>query len=159
MIFYTVGTQFPFDRLTRLIDDFAGNSKQRIVGQIGKSNYKPSNFEHFDELLPSDYDRYFNNATLVISHAGMGTILRCLSDMKPIIICPRLAKFGEHRNDHQVDTIERFGNFDGIYTLSEDQDLSLLINSILINSVSGKSALSNVAPEKITNELRMLIES
>ena len=147
MIFYTVGTQFPFDRLTRLIDDFAGNSKQRIVGQIGKSNYKPSNFQ------------YFNNATLVISHAGMGTILRCLSDMKPIIICPRLAKFGEHRNDHQVDTIERFGNFDGIYTLSEDQDLSLLINSILINSVSGKSALSNVAPEKITNELRMLIES
>ena len=84
MIFYTVGTQLPFDRLTKMIDKFAETSDIEIFGQIGNTDYKPKNFEYCKQLEVADFERKFDSASIIISHAGMGTILQSL--VKPDLL-------------------------------------------------------------------------
>ena len=60
-------------------------------------------------LFPGEeFQRLFARADLVVSHAGMGNIIACLEADKPLVLLPRQAKLGEHRNDHQMDTAEAF---------------------------------------------------
>src|SRR5436190_2511423 len=109
MIFVTIGAQEPFDRLIKLVDEFAPQLKGiPIVAQISKSTYKVKNMKSFEFISPEEFEQYFQQATLLISHAGMGTIISALVNAKPLIVMPRLAKFGETRNDHQVATAQRF---------------------------------------------------
>jgi UDP-N-acetylglucosamine transferase subunit ALG13 len=109
VIFVTVGTQLPFDRLVSAIDTWAGRvSRRDVVAQIGPSNLRPEFIDYRAFLSPSDFSSYFERAELVIAHAGMGSILGAMSRGKPILIMPRLARLKEHRNDHQVATAKRF---------------------------------------------------
>lgn len=43
-------------------------------------------------------------AQVIVSHAGMGSLLTALRHRRPILIMPRKASLGEHRNDHQMAT-------------------------------------------------------
>lgn len=105
LIFLTVGTQLPFDRLVAEVDEWAGdNSQAQIFGQIGQALYKPNHFEHVDFLSPRKTDEYVQKADLIISHAGMGTVLSALKYQKALLIMPRRADLGEHRNNHQLAT-------------------------------------------------------
>ena len=111
MIFLTVGTQFPFNRLVKAIDDAAGNNQfnDKIVAQIGVTTYNPKNFEGIPSLEKKLFDKYFNEAKYVISHAGIGTITLALERRKPMLVMPRLKKYGEVVNDHQVAIAKKFG--------------------------------------------------
>jgi len=104
MIFLTVGTQFAFDRLVRAVDDAvgAGVFEQEIFAQIGESEYRPRNFEFSRVLTKFDFDKYINCSSGLIGHAGMGTITAAMDNNKPLLVMPRLKKFGEVVNDHQV---------------------------------------------------------
>ncbi|WP_298399735.1 glycosyltransferase [uncultured Azonexus sp.] len=105
MIFITVGTQLPFDRLIKVLDVWAGeNASTGVFGQIGPSKLIPKNFESAAFLSPSEIAEKFSNADLIIAHAGMGTVLSAMKLRKPILIFPRRADLGEHRNDHQMAT-------------------------------------------------------
>lgn len=110
MIFLTVGTLFPFDRLIKAVDQLraCGRINEEIFGQIGSSKYKPQSFEYVDMVEKKSFDSYVLQSTALIGHAGMGTITRALKHSKPLIVVPRLRKFGEHVNDHQVHTAEKF---------------------------------------------------
>jgi UDP-N-acetylglucosamine transferase subunit ALG13 len=110
MIFLTVGTQFPFDRLLRAVDDAIGNGTavEEIYAQIGDSKYVPRNFKGVASLQKAEFDKYLANASAVIGHAGMGTITAALEHNKPLLVMPRLEKFGEVVNDHQVGIAKRF---------------------------------------------------
>ncbi|OHB54797.1 MAG: hypothetical protein A2Y12_04050 [Planctomycetes bacterium GWF2_42_9] len=104
MIFLTVGTQFAFDRLVRAVDDAvgAGLFKQEIFAQIGESEYRPRNFDFSRVLAKYDFDNYIDSSSGLIGHAGMGTITAAMDHNKPLLVMPRLKKFGEVVNDHQV---------------------------------------------------------
>ena len=104
MIFLTVGTQFPFDRLVRAIDDLCdrGLIREPIVAQIGDSEYRPRHFEAVTSLDKSAFDRTVQQASAIIGHAGMGTITMALENAKPLLAMPRRKKYGEVVNDHQV---------------------------------------------------------
>jgi len=104
MIFLTVGTQFPFDRLVKAIDDLCerGLIHEPIVAQTGDSGYQPRHFEAVASLDKSAFDRNFQQASAVIGHAGMGTITMALENSKPLLAMPRRKKYGEVVNDHQV---------------------------------------------------------
>jgi len=41
---------------------------------------------------------------IFITHAGIGGIASGVGAGKHMVVMPRLAKFGEHRNDHQMAT-------------------------------------------------------
>jgi beta-1,4-N-acetylglucosaminyltransferase len=129
MIFVTVGTQFPFDRLVKRLDErmprvLAGHE---VFAQIGDSCYRPASFGYSQLLSKADYEMRMKSASAVISHAGMGTITMALQYGKPLLVLPRLKRFGEVVNDHQVAIAQRFeerGHLLAAY--SEDELESML---------------------------------
>ena len=110
MIFLTVGTQFPFDRLVKAVDKAAGINgfDDKIVAQIGDSSYRPKNFEATTSVEKALFDQHFAEADSIISHAGMGTITMSLDHRKPLLVMPRMKKYGEVVNDHQLAIAKKF---------------------------------------------------
>jgi UDP-N-acetylglucosamine transferase subunit ALG13 len=103
MIFVTVGGQMPFDRLIGTVDEWAlSRGRSDVVAQIGPSDFRARAIEttqYFDSI---EFRRRFEAASLIVGHAGMGTIITALECGKPIIVMPRRGKLRETRNDHQV---------------------------------------------------------
>ncbi len=105
-VFVTVGFERrPFDRLLLTIEK--GIEEGKIPSdtfiQIGHSQYLPQvcsykRFLDFDEM-----EHQVKNSDIVIAHAGVGTILVCLSHNKIPILFPRDAKLREHVDDHQIE--------------------------------------------------------
>lgn len=109
VIFVTVGTQLPFDRLIGAVDAWAGRSgRYDVLAQIGPSRLRPRFIEFRPFFSPEQFSRHFAEAELVIAHAGMGSIIGAMSEGKPILVMPRYASLHEHRNDHQRSTALRF---------------------------------------------------
>ncbi len=108
MIFVTVGTDQPFDRMMRVVDSWAAErSRIDIFAQIGEGGWEPSSIPFSPFLTPPEYKVRFDQARVIIAHAGMGTILSALIYGKPILVMPKLASLGEHRNEHQLATARR----------------------------------------------------
>ncbi|MBN1123709.1 MAG: hypothetical protein JXA82_01780 [Sedimentisphaerales bacterium] len=114
MIFVTVGTQLPFDRMVQFVDDACekGLIDKEVFGQIGVGAVSPMHFPSVDVMLKKEYDQVFHEAEYIISHAGMGTISLAFSLNKRILVIPRLSQYNEVVNDHQshiADFFEREG--------------------------------------------------
>ena len=126
----TVGTQINFDRLISLVDDWLclSGCKQEVVAQVCESNFTSINMKVLKYVEPVEFERYINKCEFIISHAGMGSILTALRVKKPIIIFPRRADFGEHRNDHQLATASSFANVPGIYVVNNKDELFDLLS-------------------------------
>ena len=130
MIFVTVGGQMPFDRLVRAVDEWAaGRADVEIEAQIGRTEYVPSNIPASEVLDPERFDEKMRRASLIVSHAGMGTILTALSIGKPIIVVPRRAALGEHRNDHQLATVRHLSESASIHVADDERALLSMLNS------------------------------
>jgi UDP-N-acetylglucosamine transferase subunit ALG13 len=124
MIFVTVGTDLPFDRMLRVIDAWAReNQRDDVFAQIGEGGWEPEfvGFSHF--LQPPEFKKRFNEASLVISHAGMGTILSALRYGKPILVVPKRATLGEHRSEHQVATARRMAELGLVHMAADEHEL------------------------------------
>lgn len=124
MIFVTVGTDLPFDRMVRIIDAWAGeNPDCEVFAQIGEGGWEPRNirFAHF--LQPPEFTEHFKAASVIISHAGMGTILSALHHGKPILVMPKMASLGEHRNEHQLATARRMMDLGNVNVAFDENEL------------------------------------
>ncbi|MEM8698303.1 MAG: glycosyltransferase [Pseudomonadota bacterium] len=133
MIFLTVGTQLPFDRLVTAVDDWAGATGQQVFGQIsdlGPENYRPRHIEWVARLAPEEFEARYEAAPAVVAHAGMGTIIGALTRGKPLLIMPRRADLGEQRNDHQIATADRFGTRPGIAVANEAEDVAPALDAL-----------------------------
>jgi len=110
MIFLTVGTLFPFDRLVKAVDSGIGEGmvEEEVFAQIGRNGYEPKNMEYVESLDKKAFDEKVKKAVGLISHAGMGSIAMALDHNKPLLVMPRLKMYGEHVNDHQVGTAKKF---------------------------------------------------
>lgn len=107
MIFVTVGAQMPFDRLVRTVDAWAaGHPEHHVLAQIGDGASPPSAMHWTHRLDAATFRRCLFEADLVVTHAGMGTILTALELGKPTIVMPRRGQLRETRNDHQLATAE-----------------------------------------------------
>src|SRR3989338_6363739 len=127
-IFVTVGTHpQPFDRLLEKLDELAGKGKigKELFAQTGSCTHRPVNFDYKPLLTGAELERRFKWADLVISHGGAGSIINALKNGKKLLIVPRLEKFGEHTDSHQVELakgMEREGKaivVDGMDRLEE----------------------------------------
>ena len=112
MIFLTVGSMFPFDRLVRSVDEMLGHKliDGDIVAQIGNGLYEPKHMTFDRYVEKSEYDEKVAAATMLIGHAGAGTIALALRHRKPLLVVPRLKQYKEHVNDHQVVTARKYEN-------------------------------------------------
>ncbi|MFT5224859.1 MAG: UDP-N-acetylglucosamine transferase subunit ALG13 [Polaribacter sp.] len=124
MILLTVGTQLSFDRLISLVDKWAHhNPRVEILAQIADGKYIPKYMPYVDYLKGNAYATAFNNASVVIAHAGMGTVISSLISSKPVIVFPRKASLGEHRNEHQLATCSKIVSQRGCYVAYEPDEL------------------------------------
>ena len=130
MIFVTVGNMDPFDRLIKAIDHWAltNPSDEKIFAQIGDGQYVPENFEYVRSLSPDDFKKRFQEARLVVSHAGMGTIITALELGKPIVVMPKKASLGEQWNEHQLATVRRFKRSEQLIVVESEGELSSELN-------------------------------
>ncbi|UFS68820.1 hypothetical protein LPW11_13020 [Geomonas sp. RF6] len=156
MIFVTVGTQLPFDRLIRTVDDWAGaHPEVEVFAQVGPSEMRAAHIETVPFVAPDEADRRFRQADLIVSHAGMGSIITALKYKKPILILPRVAAQGEHRNDHQMATAKWLGVRRGITVAWTEQEVSRYLEGELQLSQTGE--ISDSADPQFINNLRSAI--
>lgn len=159
MIFVCTGTQiFQFDRLTKKLDELVadGKVKDKIFAQIGAAEYLPNNYGYKKFINKDEFAEYQLEADVIISHGGTGALVGASKLGKNIIAVPRLAKYHEHVDDHQlqvVSVMEKEGYVRAVYDID---DLGRVINEALKEPITKVyKRESNVIPiiEKFIDSL------
>ena len=126
MILVSVGTQkFPLDRLLKRIDELieSGVITQEVFAQIGHSTYRPQHYEYTDFLSKEEFAKRVDECSLLITHSGVSTIMMGVQGRKPVVVFPRLAKYGEHVDDHQMEIAQSFSELNYVLLCNENDDL------------------------------------
>lgn len=133
MILVTLGTQDkPFNRLLVNIEEQIknGNIKEEVVVQAGFTKYESKNMKIFDLVDREEFQDLITKCDLLITHGGVGSILTGLKNKKKVIVCPRLAKYGEHMNDHQIQIVSNFAKEGYILEYNDGDDLGKVLKNI-----------------------------
>lgn len=163
VIFLTTGMQLPFERLVRAVDAWASEARPacEICAQVLPSRetpYTPKNFETRERLSPAEYADIFDRASLIVSHAGMGTILTALTRGKRICIMPRQARHGEHRNDHQLATTRRIQGHPNLFKAENETDIARCLDAaIAAPTLRDGAVIDPFADAGLTDRLRGFI--
>lgn len=111
MILVLLGTQDnSFHRLLEKIQELINKKaiKEKVIVQAGRTKFESKDMEIFS-LVPQDkLKELMEEADLVITHGGVGSIVMALKMGKKTIAVPRLSEFGEHVNDHQIQIVDSF---------------------------------------------------
>ena len=103
MILVTVGTHNKgFDRLIKPMDELCRTLNDHMLMQIGASNHEPQYAEFFRFTSSDHMQELSQQANIIVMHAGVGSIIMSLRAEKPIVLVPRLKRFGEVVDDHQL---------------------------------------------------------
>lgn len=111
MIFVTVGSQkFPFNRLIEKVDQMAGDGviREEVLIQTGTSDYIPRHCRHRDFYDREEFKTMIDTCTVLITHGGVGTVIDAVKRGKKVVAVPRLARYGEHVDNHQLQLLEQF---------------------------------------------------
>jgi len=103
LIFVTVGGMRAFERLVKEMDRIAGELDERVVMQLGSTDYEPKNCDYFRFMTRNDIEEFYAGARVVVCHAGGGSILTALEHNKPLVLVPRMKRYGEVFDDHQLE--------------------------------------------------------
>jgi exopolysaccharide biosynthesis glucuronosyltransferase PssE len=157
VIFVTVGTQLPFDRLVMAVDEWASvHPGQRIVAQIGPSVLRPQHVEWRDFISPQECRALMSEARAIVAHAGMGSILTALELGKPVLIVPRRAALGEHRNEHQLATARHFADVRGVSVAFDEHELPSRLREL--THAAAQERIGRYAPDGFIAALRAFID-
>lgn len=158
MIFVTIGSMFPFDRLIRAMDGWAeANPGTEILAQIGTGDYVPARMPHVRKLDQAEFARTVAGAELVVAHAGMGSVITASQYAKPIVMMPRLREWGEHTTDHQIATANWLRGKPGVYIADGDADLGPRIAEARAAGAPGAPVFPPEAPPEFIARLRACI--
>lgn len=116
----------PFDRLIRTIDEWAqATGRTDCFAQIGPSKFSPEHISYTNFLEPQEFRQCMAEASGVVAHAGMGTILMALEIGLPILVLPRLARLRETRNDHQTATARHLADAGLVLAARDEMELPM----------------------------------
>lgn len=156
MIFVTVGTQLPYDRLVRTVDEWAGRTgRTDVFAQVGPTKYRPRHIECAPFVPADECRRRMKSATAVVAHAGMGSVLTALELGKPIVVMPRRADLGEHRNDHQMATARRLLAMGRVIVAFDEEHLVAKLAQL--DHLRAGSAIPAMATPQLIHVLRDFI--
>lgn len=134
MIFITLGSQkFQFNRILIAVDELINQGIVRgpVFAQIGASDYQPQNYSYKNYLSRDEFMEEMKKADIVLTHGGSGAIISALKNDKKIIAVPRLKKFNEHVDDHQLQIVNSFVESKYIMCLEDTRELSAVLTQIL----------------------------
>lgn len=160
MIFTSVGSMLPFDRLVRAVDDWAAaNRHVPVLIQIGDGTYQP---RHADwvRIMPHDlYSRRLAECTLFVAHVGIGSIFQALEARKQLLMLPRLATLGEHTTEHQLHTVTRFRGTPGLCVVETLPALHAKMTLLLDTPLETEGGLSPYASPAMTDRIRDFLDA
>lgn len=144
MILITLGTQDK--EFKRILEDVEkeikkGNIKDKVVVQAGYTKYTSDVMEIIDYIPVDEFNDFINKCDILITHGGVGSIITGLKNKKKVIAVPRLKKYGEHTNDHQLQIVENFANEGYILSYNDGDKLSDVLKKV--NSFKPKKYVSN----------------
>lgn len=125
MILVLLGTQNnSFHRLLEEVQNNIDNGKikEEVIIQKGYTKFESKDMEIYSEIPIEELEKLIEKANLVITHGGVGSIINAITKGKKVIAVPRLQKYGEHVNDHQLDIIDSFNEkkyIMGIHSVEE----------------------------------------
>ena len=125
MILVTLGTQNnSFHRLLKEVKKNIdnGNIKEEVIVQNGYTKFDSKQMKLIKEIPQDEFNKLIDQANLVITHGGVGSIITAITKGKKVIAIPRLKKYNEHVNDHQIEIIDSFnekGYIIGIHSVEE----------------------------------------
>jgi UDP-N-acetylglucosamine transferase subunit ALG13 len=163
VIFLTVGTQEPFDRLVRAVDQWAATHDEPVFGQLGRltpDSYRPLHFPFEAFVSADEFQERLEASKLLVAHAGMGSIISALTWGKPLLMLARRASLGEHRNEHQLATAAKFAGRPGLHVATDEGEVAPLIDRLLAaDTGTGDGALSPWASDSLIAALRDFIRA
>ena len=145
MILVLLGTQNnSFHRLLeeiqKCIDD--GTIEEKVVVQAGSTRFESDDMEIFKLIEQNKFNELIKQADIIITHGGVGSIVTSVKLGKKVIAVPRLKKYGEHVNDHQIQIIETFskqGFIKGIKDVSELKETLKNIDTFTPNKLESNT--------------------
>ncbi|MBS0333554.1 MAG: glucuronosyltransferase [Proteobacteria bacterium] len=159
MIFVTIGSMFPFDRLVRSVDAIAQRMPQEtFFAQIGDGAYEPVHMEFARMLSRRDFMDKLRSANLLVAHAGMGSVISALEVGVPIVMLPRKASLGEVNTDHQLATARWLDGRPGLDVCFEDEDLGDVI-ARAVTADRKDRVMDRTAPQAFTDKIRQFIHA
>ena len=160
MIFLTVGTQkYQFNRLLIEIDRLVEMKiiEDQIFAQIGHSDYSPQNYQYELFLNEQTFEQKMKESDVIITHGGVGNIISALKSNKKVIAPPRLKKYNEHADDHQLQIVSTFIEKKYIYGAIDIKDIEetiLTIDTKKINKYeSNNNKIISIVENYIQNHI------
>lgn len=156
MIFVTTGSMFPFDRLVSAMDHWSSvHSDEEVFAQIGEGTYVPKHMRYARMLPPARFRQTCCDASLLVAHAGMGSIICAAEIGRPILVCPRRRDLGEHNTDHQLHTAKWVETLAGVFVANRVDELEVKIEEARLDRQRRK--LNSTAPEDFVQRLRVAL--
>ncbi len=160
MIFLTIGFQFSFDRLIKEMDRITPKlNGMHVIAQVSQTRHEVENMESHAYVKPAEFENYFQNATLIISHAGMGTILSALESERPIIVMPRLKKYGELTTDHQISTARKLEKLNYVHVAYDETELESKVLKVLNGDLKPLHKISKHASKQLLDSISSFLNS
>ena len=155
MIFITIGSAFPFDRLIEAMDAWAETTGRGAdcLAQIGTGAYQPRHMSWRPSLSETDFATTVKEAEVVVSHAGMGSVITAMRHQTPIVMLPRRFAAGEHTTDHQMATARWLEAKPGVFIAWDETEIAARIAEAEAWRGDGE-ALAPYAPPDFTHRLR-----
>lgn len=126
MIFVTVGSQkFPFDRLLKKVDRLVHDQviTEEVYMQTGAGKYVPSHCRWQEFYSGGRFRELLEECSVLITHGGAGTMIDAVKRGKKTIVVPRLSRYGEHVDDHQLELPVRLHSMNLVYTCLDENAL------------------------------------
>lgn len=126
MVFVTMGSQkFQFDRLLKAVDELSGSGAifEPVFAQTGACTYEPANIEWSAFVDRDEFKARMDASDVVITHGGTGAIIGAVKAGKKVVAVPRLVKYGEHVDDHQIEIVRQFADMGLIEPCMDVADL------------------------------------
>ena len=148
MILVLCGTQKQdFSRMIRAVEELA--DEHEVIVQGGHNQYESNKVKVLGFISQEEMNELYDQADYIITHAGAGSMIQSLKKGKITIAVPRLSKYGEHVNDHQIELADKLEKL-GYLLVYHDGDQ--------ITEVFKKAKQFKVKPYRLKGELLELVD-
>ncbi len=126
MILVLLGTQN--NSFHRLLEEVEKNIedktiKEEVIVQAGYTKYESNKMKIMDLMSKEQLSKFQDEASLIITHGGVGSIVSSIEKGKKVIAVPRKHEYGEHVNNHQIQIVKDFNDKGYIIGIENVEDL------------------------------------
>lgn len=128
MIFATVGSHptYVFDRLLRALETLPG---EELVVQYGPGRAPANAATAVPWMTFAEVAEQMERAEHVVSHAGAGTVLCAARAGQVPIVFPRLQRYGETVDDHQLELARRLAEDGRVVVVESESELAAAVGT------------------------------